>query len=77
MEFIVKFTWYDDERIWLATSSCDNFSLTLDCGSFDGLLEKVKIILQDMIENDLGYTGDVKVKIETQRILNMNVEARV
>ena len=29
-----------------------------------------------MIENDLGYTGDVKLKLETERIINMNVEAR-
>ena len=45
MEFNVKFTWYEDEQVWLAASSSDNFALTLDHGSFDALLEKVKIAL--------------------------------
>ena len=76
MDFIVRFTWYDDERIWISSIVDDRISLTLDCGSFDGLLEKVKIILYDMIENDLGYTGDVNLKIETQRVVNMNIEAK-
>ncbi|MCL1858709.1 MAG: DUF1902 domain-containing protein [Oscillospiraceae bacterium] len=74
MEFTVKFTWYDDEKIWLATSSCDKFALTLDHGSFDALLERVKIAMGDIAENELGYSGEIKIKLEIERIVSMNVE---
>ena len=75
MEFIVKFTWYDDEKIWLATSSSDDFAMTLDHGSFDALLERVKIVMYDIAENDLGYKGEIKVKLEVDRTVSIDVEA--
>ena len=74
MEFTVKFTWYDDEKIWLATSSSDDFAMTLDHGSFDALLEMVKIALYDIAEVDLGYKGEVKVKLEIDRTVNLDVK---
>jgi len=74
MNFTVKFTWYDDEKIWLATSSSDNFAMTLDHGSFDALLERVKIALCDIAENELGYIGEVKIKLEIDRTVSMDVE---
>jgi hypothetical protein len=74
MEFTIKFTWYDDEQIWLATSSCDKFALTLDHGSFDALLERVKAAIQDIAENDLGYKGEIKIKLEIDRTVSMYAE---
>ena len=75
MEFIVKFTWYDDEKIWLATSSSDEFAMTLDHGSFDALLERVKIVMQDIAENELGYNGEIQIKLEVERTVNIDAEA--
>ena len=75
MEFTVKFTWYDDENIWLATSSSDSFAMTLDHGSFDALLERVKTAMYDIAENDLGYKGEVKIKLEIDRTVSIDVEA--
>jgi len=75
MEFIVRFTWYDDEKIWLATSSSDRFAMTLDHGSFDALLERVKIAMYDIAENDLGYKGEVNLKLEIDRTVSIDVEA--
>ena len=46
MEFIVKFTWYDDERIWVAQSSNAEFAITTDHVSFDALLEREKWFLR-------------------------------
>jgi len=74
MEFIIKFTWYDDEKIWLATSSNDKFALTLDHGSFDALLERVKIAMYDIAENELDYKGEIKMKLEIDRTVSMDVE---
>ncbi|MCL2202389.1 MAG: DUF1902 domain-containing protein [Defluviitaleaceae bacterium] len=75
MEFLVEFSWYEDERIWLATSSNDKFAMTLDHGSFDALLERVKIALYDIAENDLGYHGEVKIKLMVDRTVSMDVLA--
>ena len=74
MEFTVKFTWYDNEKIWLATSSADRFAMTLDHGSFDALLERVKIAISDIAENDLGYSGNINLKLEMDRTVNLNAE---
>jgi len=75
MEFTVKFTWYDDEKIWLATSSSDAFAMTLDHGSFDALLERVKIAMYDIAENDLGHKGEIKLRLEIDRTVSIDVEA--
>ena len=75
MDFLVKFKWYDDEKIWLATSSSNNFAMTLDHGSFDALLEKVKIVLYDIAENDLGYKGKINIKLDVDRTVNMDIRA--
>ena len=74
MEFTVKFTWYDDEKIWLATSSSDEFAMTLDHGSFDALLERVKVAIYDIAENDIGHKGKVKIKLEVDRTISIDVE---
>jgi hypothetical protein len=75
MEFTVRFTWYDDERIWLATSSSDTFAMTLDHGSFDALLERVKVALYDIAEHDLGHKGEMKIKLEIDRTVSMDLKA--
>jgi len=73
MAFTVRFTWYDDQNIWHATSSSAHYALTLDHGSFDVLLERVKIALYDIAENDLGYSGRIKIKLEIDRTVAMDL----
>jgi len=75
MEFVVNFKWYDDDRIWIATSSSNDFALTLDHGSFDALIERVKIALYDIAEKDLGCSGEVRMKLVVDRTICMDVEA--
>ncbi|MCL1820865.1 MAG: DUF1902 domain-containing protein [Oscillospiraceae bacterium] len=72
MEFIVKFTWYEDERIWIAQTSNDKFALTSDHGSFDALLERVKITIEDIAEVDLNYKGEIKLILDIDRTINLN-----
>ena len=61
MEFLVKCTWHDDENVWVAQSSNDKFALTTDHVSFDALLERVKIAIEDIAEVELGYKGDINL----------------
>ena len=72
MEFVVKFTWYDDENIWVAQSSNDKFALTFDHGSFDALLERVKIAIEDIAEVELNYRGEIKLILDVDRTINLN-----
>ena len=75
MEFIVKCTWYDDERIWIAQSSNDKFALTTDHVSFDALIERVKTAIEDIAETDLGYKGNIKLILDVDRTINLNNSA--
>ena len=69
MEFIVKCTWHDDERIWVAQSSNEKFAITTDHVSFDALLERVKIAIKDIAEIELDYSGDIKLIIDAERTI--------
>ena len=75
MEFVVKFTWYDDENIWVAQSSNDKFALTTDHVSFDALLERVKITIEDIAETDLDYKGEIKLILDVDRTIKLNTSA--
>ena len=72
MEFVVKITWHDDENIWVAQSSNECFALTTDHGSFDALLERVKVTIEDIAEVELGYKGDIKLILDVARTINLN-----
>ena len=72
MEFIVKCTWHDDERIWVAQSSNEKFALTTDHVSFDALLERVKTTIEDIADVELGYRGDIKLILDVDRVINLN-----
>jgi len=72
MEFLVKCTWHDDENIWVAQSSNEKFALTTDHVSFDALLERVKIAIEDIVETELGYKGDIKLVLDVTRTINLN-----
>ena len=72
MEFIVKCTWHDDENIWVAQSSNSKFALTTDHVSFDALIERVKIAIEDIAEVELGYRGDIKLILDVSRTINFN-----
>ena len=72
MEFKVKCTWYDDEKIWVAQSESDKFALTTDHVSFNALIERVKIAIEDIAEMELGYKGDIKLILDVSRTITLN-----
>jgi len=49
------------EKMWIA--SCDELRLTLEEGSFDALVVRMKIVIQDIAEVELGYKGDIRLTI--------------
>ena len=72
MDLVVKCTWHDDEKIWVAQSSNDQFALTTDHVSFDALLERVKITVEDIAEVELGYKGEIRLILDVVRLSPSN-----
>ena len=58
-QFITVFEYID--KIWIA--SCDELRITLEEGSFDALIVRMKIAIQDIAEVELGYKGDIQLLI--------------
>lgn len=48
MEYKVKFLWDNEAAVWIATSD-DIPGLVLESGSFDALLERVRISASELI----------------------------
>jgi len=62
--YTVKMIW--DDGIWY-TSTDDDLGITLESGSFDALVERVRIAVPEMLELNCGYTGAFKLVFETER----------
>jgi hypothetical protein len=44
------------------------FAVTLESGSLDALVERVKIAVQDILEIDFKYTGDIDFIFQAERV---------
>ena len=64
----VKMIW--DDGIWY-TQTDEEIGLVLESGSFDALVERVRIALPEMLELNLGYTGEVRIIFESERVDTM------
>ena len=49
------------DNMWIA--SCEELKITLEEGSFDALVVRMKIAVQDIAEVELGHKGDIKMII--------------
>ena len=61
-QFRTVFTYYD--KTWIA--SCDELRITLEEGSFDALVIRMKVAIQEIAEIELGYKGDIRLIISVQ-----------
>jgi len=51
-------------RTWIA--NCDELRITLEEGSFDALVVRMKMAIQEIAELELGHSGDIKLIITMQ-----------
>ena len=63
MRFKITFIW--DEGMWY--TKCEELGLTLESGSFDALVERVKIAVPEMAELNLGYKGEIQLDFAVER----------
>ena len=62
----VKLIWSEEERFWYSKSMDDRFGLTLESGSLDVLIERVKMAVPELLETS-GIKGDVDLSFEIER----------
>ena len=67
MEYTITFSWDDEASVWIAESP-DIPGLILESGSFDALVERVKIAVPDLLELDRAEHTQVKLHFKAERL---------
>ena len=65
--FIGEYKMVYNDKMWLSevrTAHNEPVRLTLESGSFDALIERVKIALPEMLELNFHYTGEIEISFE-------------
>ena len=70
----IKLIWCSKEKFWYSKSMDDRFGLTLESGSLDVLIERVKMAIPGMFE-EIGYTGAVDLIFEIERTDKLDLVA--
>jgi len=66
MKCKITLLWDNESDRWY-TKTDDVPGMSLDSGSFDALIEKVRMIAPDMLEANLGYTGPIHFSFVAER----------
>ena len=64
--FTVSFTWDDEAAVWIATSE-DIPGLVLEHGSFDALLERVRMAVPELLSMEDETCNDISLNYVTSR----------
>ena len=66
MSYRINMLWDDDAAVWVATSP-DVPGLVLESGSFDALVERVRIAVPELIELNGAKPGSFKLSYFIER----------
>ena len=66
MIYKVNFLWDDEAAVWVATSN-DVPGLVLESGSFDALVEKVRMAVPELLELNGAKSEGIRLSYFTQR----------
>ena len=67
MMYKVKILWDQDAAVWIATSD-DVPGLVLESGSFDALVERIKLAIPELVTLNGNAVKNYKVQYTTERI---------
>jgi hypothetical protein len=67
MKCTVKLVWDDEAKVWY-TKTDENLALCLNAGSFDVLVERVRMAAPEMLELNCGYSGPIDLIFEAVRM---------
>ena len=65
----VNINW--EEGIWQSEIVNEEFSAVLESGSLDALVERVKTVVQEVLEVDFQYSGDIEFLFRAERTDSM------
>jgi hypothetical protein len=63
-EYTILLTWDDEARVWVAEN--DDIPIALEAGSFDGLIERVRYAVPEILSEN-GKPADVYLNFITHR----------
>ena len=66
MRCIVKLIWSEEDKFWHSESTDERFGLTLESGSLDVLIERVKLAIPELCSL-IGYVGEIDLSFEIER----------
>ena len=66
-EYTITMTWDDEAAVWIAESQ-DVPELILESGSFDALVERVKIAIPDLLGLEGKVHAQVKLHFKAERL---------
>ena len=66
MDCRIKVLWDAESDRWY-TKTDDVPGMALDSGSFDALIEKVRMIAPDLLEANFGYLGPIRFSFTAER----------
>jgi len=66
-EYTILLTWDDEASVWIAESD-DIPGLILESDSFDVLIERVKIAIPDLLENEGKEHSQTKLHFKAERL---------
>ena len=66
MELSVKFTWDPEARVWIAESD-DVPGLVLESGSFDALVERVRVAVPELLELNGAAPASIQLRMVSER----------
>ena len=69
MKCIAKLIW--DDGVWFSvvhTENGEDVCLSLESGSIDAIMYRVKYALPEMLELSFGYKGDIELSYEAERV---------
>jgi len=67
MECIVKMIWDDDAHVWVAVA--DDIPLSLEGGSYDALIERVKIAAPEILEMNSKPFKPLRLRFLSERLV--------
>ena len=66
MVYKINFLWDEEAAVWVATSE-DVPGLVLESGSFDALVERVRIAVPELLELNGKTTEGIRISYSAQR----------
>lgn len=65
-ELLIKVTWDNDARVWIAESD-DVPGLVLESGSFDALIERVRVTVPELLELNGSAPASIQLRMVSER----------